>query len=471
VSDRPASAPSAPSSAHGLEVETVETASLGNATHLIGTGDGGAVVVDPPRDAWRIAAAAAGRGWRITHVLETHVHNDYLSGALELRASDGVRIVAPAAGRYDFPHDGVEAGDAIEVGGLRFRPHATPGHTPEHLAWEIERLDGDAADGPLAVATGGALLVGSAGRTDLLGPERVEALTAAQFASLRYLAGLPPSVAILPTHGAGSFCAAGPPAGGRTTTVGDERRSNPLLAIADVEAFRATVVAGYGAYPTYYREMAGLNRAGPPVLGGPPAPRRLDPAEVERAVERGAIVVDGRGREAFAAGHLPGALNVEVEDDAFAPYVGWHVPFGSTLVLVLPGDGEDLARQAVTELLRIGYDRIAGVLDGGVDAWRRSGRPTAGFPVVSPGGAAGESTLLDVRDPAEWRDDGTVDGALRIPLWQLRERLDEVPADQSVTVLCRSGRRASIAASILHGAGREVRVIARGGVKEIRASV
>jgi hydroxyacylglutathione hydrolase len=469
VSDRPASAPSAPSSADGLDLETVETASLGNATHLIGTGDGGAVVVDPPRDAWRIAGAAAGRGWRITHVLETHVHNDYLSGALELRGSDGVRIVAPAAGRYDFPHDGVEAGDAIEVGSLRFRPHATPGHTPEHLAWEIERLDGDGAGDPVAVATGGALLVGSAGRTDLLGPERVEELTAAQFSSLRYLAGLPPGVSILPTHGSGSFCAAGPPAGGRTTTVGDERRSNPLLAIADVEAFRATVLAGYGAYPTYYREMAALNRAGPAVLGGPPDPRRLDPDDAQRVLGEGAVVVDGRGREAFAAGHLPGALNVEVEDDAFAPYVGWHVPFGSTLVLVLPRDGEDQARHAVTELLRIGYDRVAGVLQGGVDAWRRSGRPTAGFPVVSPGEAGGESTLLDVRDPAEWRDDGTVEGALRIPLWELRDRLHEVPADQPVTVLCRSGRRASIAASILDAAGRDVRVIARGGVMEIRA--
>ena len=453
-----------------LPVETIETPSLGNATHLVGTGDGGALVIDPPRDAWRIVAVAAERRWRITHVLETHLHNDYLSGALELRASEGAAILAPAAGGYGFAHEGMTDGDEREIGGVRIRARATPGHTPEHLAWEVERLDGAPGSGPRAVATGGALLVGSAGRTDLLGPDRVEELTSAQFSSLRYLAALPPAVAVLPTHGTGSFCAAGPPAAGRTTTIGDERRSNPLLALPDVAAFHATVVAGYGPYPTYYREMAARNRSGPPILSGPPAVASLDPAGVERAMAAGAVVVDGRRRETFAEGHIPAALNVEVEDDAFAPYVGWHVAVGSTLVLVLPDGAARLAEHAVTELLRIGYDRVGGVLAGGMEAWQRSGRATRSFPLVAPGDARGETTLLDVRDPAEWRDDGTVDEALRIPLWELREHLEEVPSGQPVTVLCRSGRRAAIAGSILEAAGREVRVVARGGVKEIRAA-
>ena len=458
-------------SMRAIEIETVETPSLGNATHLIATGDGGAVVIDPPRDAWRIEAAAVRRGWRITHVLETHVHNDYLSGAHELRASASAEIVAPAAGGYEFRFRGLSDGERLEVGALGLTARATPGHTPEHLAWEIADLDGAVTAAPSAVATGGSLLVGSAGRTDLLGPDRVDELTAAQHRSLRYLAGLPVGTRILPTHGTGSFCAAGPSTGGRTTTVGAEVAGNALLGIGDLETFRSTVLAGYGPYPDYYHHMAPLNRIGVAVLGRLPTVPRLDPTGVEAAVQDGARVVDGRRREVFARAHLPGSLHVEVEDDTFAAYVGWHVPFGAPVVLVLP-DEPGIVDHAVTELLRIGYDRVHGVLDGGVDAWVESGRPTASFDVVEADAVAAATadptrTVLDVRDPKEWRDDGTVDGTMRIPLWELAERLDELPADRPVTVLCASGRRASIAGSLLDAAGLDVAVLTRGGAPDI----
>ena len=458
-----------------MDIETLVTKGLGNATHLVANDAGEAVVVDPPRDAWRVEAAAAERGWRITHVLETHVHNDYLSGALELRASVGAEILAPARGRYAFAHRPLDDGDAVDVGGLRFVARATPGHTPEHLAWDIVPLAAVAA-GPVAVANGGSLLVGSAGRTDLLGPAATDELTAAQYRTLRSLAALPPSVHLLPTHGSGSFCAAGPVARGRTTSVGEELAHNPLLVPMDSDSFRMTVLAGFGPYPTYYREMAPLNRAGPALLGSAPVPPMLDPAGVRQAVAAGAVIVDARSREAFAAGHIDGSLGIEL-GDSFASYVGWLVPFGAPLVLILPEPVAEARADAVAGLLRVGYDRVVGVLDGGVDVWAADGGPMSSYPVVAARTVAEEvaagtaGRLLDVRDPNELRDDGRLDGALAIPLGELQGRLDEVRGPGPLTVLCKSGQRASMAAGLLEAAGIDVRLVARRGASEILAAV
>jgi glyoxylase-like metal-dependent hydrolase (beta-lactamase superfamily II)/rhodanese-related sulfurtransferase len=458
-----------------MDIETVVTASLGNATHLIAA-DGEAVVIDPPRDAWRIAAVAADRGWRLTHVLETHVHNDYLSGALELRASHGVEIVAPARGGYAFDHRPMDEGDALELAGFRVVARATPGHTPEHLAWDV--LDDPADRFPAAVATGGSLLVGSAGRTDLLGAERTDELTAAQFATLRRLAALPPEVRLLPTHGAGSFCSAGPADRERTSTVAEELAENPLLAPMDAAAFRATVLSSYGPYPSYYRSMAPRNRAGPPILGGRPATPRLTVDAFRREIAAGAVVVDARPRIVFAARHIPGALGIEL-DDSFAAYVGWLLPPGAPLALVLPEPPEAAIAEAVDQLLRIGFDRVAGVLEGGMDAWVAAGGATSSYPAVrsteladtaATADADDLGTLLDVRDPNELRDDGAVPDAWAIPVGELAGRLDELPRDEPVTVFCKSGSRASIAASILDAAGFEVRLVSRGGARDLGAA-
>ncbi len=451
-----------------METELIHTPGLGNAAYLLASGRE-AIVVDPPRDAWRIIAIAEARGWRITHVVETHVHNDYLSGALELRDALGTEIVAPARGRYRFAHRAMEDGDVLELAGFRLKARATPGHTPEHLSWDVTP---DGVVGPSAVLTGGSLLVGSAGRTDLLGDDATDGLTRAQFHSLQALAALPDEVAVLPTHGAGSFCSVGPTDGARTSTIGRERASNPLLRPVDEEAFRTALLAGLGPYPTYYAEMGPINRAGPVVVGRPSPPALLPPTRVRAAVEAGARIVDGRSREAFAAAHIPGSLEVEL-GDSFASYVGWHVPFGAPLVLVLPEPFDESVSEAATQLFRIGFDRVVGVLEGGVERYAAEGGDVTAYPIATPSDlrderrAGADPFLLDVRDPREWRDDGVVPGAATIPLGDLAVRLDELPRDREVTVLCRSGARAGIAASLLDAAGFRVRLVSRGGAPEI----
>ena len=449
---------------------TIVIEGLGNATHVLANADGDAVVIDPPRDAWRIAEAAAARGWRLTHSLETHVHNDYLSGALELRAAHGTEILAPAGGGYAFPHRAMDGGDELAVGDLLLRARPTPGHTPEHLAWDV--LAADTPDGdPLAVATGGSLLSGSVGRTDLLGPDRTDALSRAQADSLRALAALPDATIILPTHGAGSFCGAGPSGRERVTTIGAERRDNPLFGPLSPDAFVARLTAGFGPYPTYYAEMAPINRAGPPLLGGPPRPPSMDGPTARGRIADGVAVVDARPRRAFAAGHIPGSLNVELSD-SFGSYVGWFVPFGAPLLLVLPEPREAALREAIDQLLRIGYDDVVGVIDGGVEAWRAAGDgELASFPTTTLGGLRAEAgdergLILDVRDPREWREEGFIPGALAIPVGELQARLDELPSGSAVTVLCRSGARASVAASILDAHDIDVRLVASGGAPD-----
>ena len=453
-----------------MDIEILRTRGLGNSTYVLGS-DGDALVVDPPRDAWRVRDILQRRRWRLRTVVETHVHNDYLSGALELVASERARIVAPARGGYAFDHRGADEGDEVELAGIVLRARATPGHTPEHLAWEVH--DQAAADGtPSAVLTGGSLLIGSVGRTDLLGADATDALTRQQFTSLRSLAALPDDVAVWPTHGSGSFCAAGPMQDSPTSTMGAERVSNPLFAIADAAAFHDRLVSGFMPYPAYYREMAPMNRAGPRVLGERPPLTGLDPAAVEAAVANGARIVDARRRGEIAAGHIPGSLTVELRD-TFASYVGWILPVGTPLVLVLP-ETTDASTEAVDQLIRIGFDRIVGVLDGGVDRWSAEGRPVAEISTIGTVALADEirsgagPAIIDVRDEAEMRDDGRLDNAIEMPLADLIDvgRLALVPGSE-VTVACKSGVRATVAAGLLEARGHRVRLVPRGGIQDV----
>jgi hydroxyacylglutathione hydrolase len=453
-----------------MDLELFVTPGLGDASYLLASGRD-AVLVDPQRDAWRFVEVAGRRGWRIRHVLETHVHNDYLSGALETRAATGAEIAAPARGGYAFEHRPMDEGDAIELGGLALIAMATPGHTPEHLCWLVTPID--TPDAPLAIFSGGSLLVGSAGRTDLLGPVLADALTADQQRSLHRIGELPDATQVLPTHGAGSFCSAGPASQTRVSTIAAERFANPTFALAaagaDPAAFRAQALDGLGRYPAYYAEMAPINRRGPRVLGRLILPPALDPAGFEAAAAAGATIVDARGRDAFAAGHVPGSINIEL-DGTFAGYVGWLIPFGAPVLFVLPDGAPDALAQATTELLRIGYERVPGWLEGGIGAWAASGRSLGRYPTVTMRGVhaereAGQGTdiLLDVRQPIEWQTDGVVPGAQRIFVADLPSRLDELPADARVTVFCKSGSRSAIAASLLDRAGRDVRVVTVGG--------
>jgi rhodanese-related sulfurtransferase len=270
---------------------------------------------------------------------------------------------------------------------------------------------------------------------------------------------------VLPTHGAGSFCAA-PTAGPVTSTLDVERRSNPALPLlTDEELFVRTRLTGLPRYPAYYRHMAPINRAGPTVLSGLPSVPALGPEQLERAAAAGAWVVDGRDRWTFAAAHLPGSVNVEL-DDSFATFVGAVVPFGVPLALVLPEPTAQAAVEARTQLLRIGYDAITGVLTEGITGWQATARPVTTYPACDirdlPVGAD-DVTVLDVRQPAEWAA-GVLPGSRQIFLGDLPQRIGTLPGTRRVWTVCASGRRAAVAASLLDRAGIPTGVVASGGV-------
>ncbi|MFI8823418.1 rhodanese-like domain-containing protein [Streptomyces sp. NPDC053431] len=446
------------------DIEVITTASLGDTSYLLVSGDE-AALVDPQRDSWELVERCAGRGVSIRYVLETHVHNDYVSGALEVRSATGATVAGPARAPYAFDHLPLAEDDEITVGDVTVRAMETPGHTAEHTAYLVL----DSPEGPpAAVFTGGSLLVGSAGRTDLSGAAHTEELARAQYRSLHRLTRLPDATRVLPTHGAGSSCASGPVARGRdrTTTVGAERRDNPALAPRDEAEYVATRATDLPPYPAYYRHMAPLNRAGPAVLGGVPTPRPLSPATVAGLAGEGAQIVDGRDRRAFAAGHVPGALCEEL-DERFASLVAEVVPFGARLVLVLPEPEDEAAVTAVVQLLRIGYENVAGVLTGGTDAWAAAGRPLRSFRTADATELAarlGEVRALDVRPQ---RPEGGIPGTLAIPLSELPARVGALPRDGEIWTFCGSGRRATVAASLLDRAGIPVRAVTRGGAANL----
>lgn len=292
----------------GPEVVVVPTPGLGNSTYLVGAG-AEAVVIDVPRDAWRLAGIAQDHGWRITQALETHVHNDYLSGARQLESAHGTRIVAPGRGGYAFGHVPADEGYEVDVAGGGLVARATPGHTPEHLSWELQ----DAAGMPTALFSGGSLLIGGVGRTDLLGRARIFEMTRAQFDTMRRLAELPDDVIVYPTHGAGSFCVAGDVDIGGLATIGTLKRWNPAFAADDLEAFDAELTAGRTLYPAYYGRMAPLNRRGPRHLM-PPEPNAMTTERFIEARAAGSWVLDTQpARDSGRAQRLrAGGLTLEL---------------------------------------------------------------------------------------------------------------------------------------------------------------
>jgi len=449
-----------------MEIELVVTPGLGDNSYLIAS-DGEAAIVDPQRDAGRLLDMARQKRLTVRTVLETHVHNDYVSGALEIRNATGAEIAAPAIGGYWFPICPMADGDEVVIGGLRLRAMETPGHTPEHLSYLLFE---DGSDVASAVFTGGSLMVGGAGRTDLLGADLADELTRSQYRTLRKLAELPGHVRVLPTHGAGSFCGAGPAPKERVSTMAVERAMNRALSAPDEETFVRQQLAGLLAYPSYYRYMAPINRAGPSFVADIPGPVPLTPDEVENRIRTGAWVVDARWRFPFARAHIPGSLNIEL-DDTFASYVGWLVPFNDPLVLVLPDPVDETLDEAITQLQRVGYERTLGYLAGGIEAWVSSGRDqesygVAGLDEFCREYRAGRArAVLDVRQQTEW-DKGHIPDSQHIFVGNLPERLEDVPRDREVWAICATGHRSSMAASVLAKAGVRVRVVEGTGVPD-----
>jgi len=430
------------------EVVTIETAALGDRSYLVHDG-AKAVVVDPQRDIGRVLAAAESRHVRITHVLETHIHNDYVTGGLALASQAGAAYVIAASEDVSFDRVAVADRDQIVAGSLTVTALHTPGHTPGHLSFVVS----EAGQGPAAVFTGGSMLYGAVGRTDLISPEQTERLTRAQYRSVRRLAAeLPDEVAVYPTHGFGSFCSATPTTG-TSSTIGNERRVNIALR-SDEGAFVAELIAGLSAYPRYYAHMGAANRRGPRAPDLAP-PERADPAELRRRIGAGEWIVDLRERKAFARAHLTGTVSIEI-GDPFSTYLGWTIPWGAPLTLI--GDSPEQVAGAQVQLTRIGIDQLAGAATGPVEALAPDGQVSS-YRVADFGGLAAEwdrpgRVILDVRRPDEWQA-GHLSRAMHIPFWEVEQRAAEVPAGE-VWVHCASGFRASIGASILDRAGRQV---------------
>jgi glyoxylase-like metal-dependent hydrolase (beta-lactamase superfamily II)/rhodanese-related sulfurtransferase len=434
-----------------IQIDTIETSSLGDRSYLIRDGDV-AVVVDPQRDIDRVLAVAKKHQVRISHVVETHVHNDYVSGGLELARTTGATYALPAGSAVEFEHTAVADADVIETGGLRLRVMHTPGHTHHHVAYVLA----DAEDRVHAVFTGGSMLYGATGRTDLVGPDSTVELSHAQYHSVRRLAAeLPLNAAVMPTHGFGSFCSA-TPTSGDTSTVGEQVNVNPALTLAEQDYVEA-LLAGLDAYPAYYTRMGPINRRGPaPVDLSMPEP--VDPAELRDRIEAGQWVVDLRERTAFAAGHLAGSLGFELSTN-FVTYLGWLYRYGEPITLIGPGPGQ--IADARRELARIGIDELAGAATGDIeqlaDGHDLRSYSVSDFEGLVKARARGPVQVLDARRNDE-RGRGHVAGSQHIPLHELADRIDEVP-DGEVWVYCGSGYRASIAASILDRPGREVVLI------------
>jgi glyoxylase-like metal-dependent hydrolase (beta-lactamase superfamily II)/rhodanese-related sulfurtransferase len=415
---------------------------LGNSSYLVDLGEGRALVVDPTRDVTTYARSAGQHGLRLAYSLETHLHADFVSGSREL-ARLGATVLAPRTGRIEFRHRGLSDEEEVDLGGLTLRAIGTPGHTPEHLGYLL--LDGSR---PAALFSGGALIVGGVARTDLIDPDQTEPLARQLFRALRHrILALHDDLPVYPTHGAGSFCSA-PGGCDRTTTIGRERATNPLLAAPDEETFVRRLTAGLGTYPAYFTRLREVNRRGPAVYGdSPPVLPALTPDELEAAARNGAELVDVRPVEAFAAGHIPGAVSIALRG-SFASWLGWLVAADRPLVFVL-GEAQD-GREVVRQGLKVGYENLAGELSGGMAEWRAAGRTEARMELVRDPRALHEP-ILDVRQAAEYAA-GHIPGAALVELGSVPAHAADL-ASEAVTVMCGHAERAATAASLLERAG------------------
>ena len=443
----------------GTLIVPVVDEGLGNSAYLAGLGDGRALAVDAPRDLRAVRAAAARHRLTVAFAADTHLHADFLSGALQLAAENGAQILASASGGRSFGYRGLADGEEADLGGLVLRAWATPGHTAEHVAYLL--LDGAQV---LGAFTGGSLLVGSAARTDLSGPEQADPLARAQYASLHRLLTLPDETPVYPTHGAGSFCSA-PPGAERTTSIGREKAANPLLAAGDEDAFVKALLASLGTFPAYFLRLAEENRRGPAVVASAPAPAPLTTARVRAIQDEGGQVIDVRPAADYAAGHIPGSLAIPLRE-AFATWLGWLVPDPATALVIVAAPGEALD-EVTWQALKIGYENLAGPLEGGMAAWEAEGQPVAVTPLLAPG-QVHPADVIDVRQASEYAA-GHLPGARNIELGSLAGQAAAI-RDRPVVTMCGHGERAATAASVLERAGHTAVAVLPGGPQQWAAA-
>jgi hydroxyacylglutathione hydrolase len=452
-----------------MRLEQFQIEGLGHLSALIADESAGiAAVVDPRRDVDVYLNAARARSLRISHVFETHLHNDYVSGGRELATLTGAEHVIGTGARLHYAHRGVSDHEGIEVGSIRFEALDTPGHTPEHVTYAVS--DRSRADEPLLLLTGGSLLVGAVGRTDLLGRENAVPYAQAMHHSLHdVVMKHEDSVLVYPTHGAGSLCSTGI-SSTPWSTIGFERRHNPLLRPMDVDAFARALLAGQPAFPRYFARMRPINQAGPRLLGGVvPLPKPLAPQEAERALDEGALLLDMRTPAEYATSHVPGSISIP-SGTSFGTWLGWVVDEPDRPLILLLRREEDWD-DAVRQALRIGFEGIAGYVRGGFLAWDEAALPTergSALPVTDLAarldrGGPDAPFVIDVRQASEY-EHGHVPGAVAIGAGDLAARLDELPRDRPIATICASGYRSSVAASLLRSAGFENVTWVPGGV-------
>jgi hydroxyacylglutathione hydrolase len=443
---------------------------LGNSSYLIGSDATGlAAVIDPQRDVDRYLQVAEGLGLRLTYALDTHLHNDFISGARELLSQRGVNVGASVEARLEFDHQPLAEGATLSLGDVTIGVLATPGHTPEHISFTVTPIDHSA---PTAIFTGGALIVGGAARTDLLGPDHTERLSRQLYHTLHdQLLQLPDDVVVYPTHGAGSFCSA-PVSSDRTTTIGRERRWNALLQAASEDEFVVEALRNLPDYPTYFRYMRAINQRGPKVLMGLPTLQALSPDSVQQHMAQGVAVIDTRSAHDYMTDHIPDSYGIPLAAP-LSTWAGWVVPFGTPIILI----ADDLSEReiAVRQLIRIGYDDLRGYLDGGVPAWIAAGLSTRQVPSMPADELRTQlehdtaPTILDVRHDDEWRA-GHLPHAIHLDAGHLLLSQPPVSRDERIIVHCGHADRSTVGLSLLERWGYQDLVLLNGGYSHWQAA-
>ena len=440
---------------------------LAQASYVIGCqATGEAIAIDPNRDTDQYLRTAEAEGLKITHVTETHIHADFVSGSRELAARTGARLFLSDEGdanwKYAFAAQAgatlLKDGDRITVGNILIDVIHTPGHTPEHIVFLI--TDSAGATEPIAVVSGDFIFVGDVGRPDLLEKAAnikgtMEVGARQLYASLQKFASQPDWLQVWPGHGAGSSCGKGISAIPHST-LGYERRFNWAFQAKSEADFVAAVLAGQPEPPKYFATMKRVNKEGPRILHGLNRPELLQVDALEAKLRDQSLVVDTRSAAAFAAGHVPGTINIPL-NSSFTTWAGWMVPYDKDFSLIVDDRSAGIDT-ATRDLAMIGLDRIAGYFDAGViDAWAAGQRPVGTLSQVTVQDVQASLghqavTLLDVRNQNEW-DSGHIPGARHIALGYLGDRLADVPRDKPVVIHCASGSRSAIGASVLKAHG------------------
>jgi len=438
---------------------------LAHASYLIGSG-GEAAVVDPQRDIELYLEEAARQHLTIRHVIETHLHADFVSGHRELAQRTGARIYFGWRANAGFDHVAVRDGEEIRFGRTILRFLETPGHTPESISVLV--IDAGAGGKAEAVLTGDTLFIGDVGRPDLLGAKVGAAVLAGQlYDSLHAkLLTLPDSVKVYPAHGAGSLCGRNL-SDQRSSTIGQERRFNYALRPMSRERFVEMMTLDLPEAPAYFSRDAELNRDGPTLLADLPPVVPLPPAEVRARAEAGAVILDTRPSAQFGTSHIPGSIHIGLGGQ-FASWAGALITPSASVIVVTEGEAE--AHEARQRLARVGLENVAGFLDGGIEAWDRAGFGLARTEQITVDElqdrlrSGGHREVLDVRRPAEWKA-GHIRHARHLPLHLVRDRADEIPRDQPIPIICAGGYRSSIATSLLEARGFHSVVNVIGGMK------